>query len=78
MQKDDLLLKLDELFELEPGTLRGGESLESIENWDSIKVLEFMALLDDNFEGIEISPKQIAACKTVDDLLALAGDRVVA
>jgi acyl carrier protein len=78
MQKDDLLLKLDELFELEPGTLNGSEPLESIENWDSIKVLEFMALLDDNFEGIEISPKQIAACKTVGDLVGLAGSRVLA
>ena len=78
MQKDELLLKLDELFELEPGTLTGGEPLETIENWDSIKVLEFMALLDDNFEGIELSPKQIAACKTVGDLVNLAGDRVVA
>ena len=76
MQKDELLLKLDELFELEPGTLSGGEPLEAIENWDSIKILEFMALLDDTFEGIEISPKQIAACKSVGDLVGLAGDRV--
>ena len=66
-----MLTKLDEIFELEPGTLTGAEQLSDIERWDSITVIEFLAMVGENFEDVEISPKQIPGCRTVNDLIAL-------
>jgi acyl carrier protein len=71
MERSELLRQLDELLELEPGTLKGGEALEGLENWNSLAVIGFMALMNDHF-GIIVSPRQISACTTIDQLLALA------
>jgi acyl carrier protein len=78
LNKQEFLHRLDEVFELEPGTLTGDELLADIERWDSVTVLEFLALVDENFEGVEISPKQIPDCRTVNDLIHLVGSRVSA
>jgi acyl carrier protein len=66
-----LLRKLDEIFELEPGTLKGEEQLIDIERWDSITVIEFLAMVGENYDDVEISPKQIPTCRTVNDLIGL-------
>ena len=70
MTKSELLLKLDELMRLRPGTLTGTEELETL-SWDSITIMGFIALLS----GMKkrVSGKDVTSCKTVADLLALAG-----
>jgi acyl carrier protein len=77
MQNAEFLALLDELLELPAGTLKGPEALESFEAWDSLAVLSFIALVDEHY-GVTVAPKQIAACKTVDDLLGLANGSVSA
>ena len=75
MERTELLLSLDELLELEPGTLKGSETLDSLEGWNSLAVISFMALVDERF-GTSLQPRQIAACTTVTDLMGLLGDRI--
>ena len=72
MPRDEFLKKLDELLELAPGTLHGSERLEELERWDSVALMEFIALADSNGSG-SLSPRQLANCNTVDDLLKSAG-----
>jgi len=67
MNTRDFYLKLDELLDLPPGTLRGGEALEDLEDWDSVAVISFIAMADTEY-SVVLPPKEIAACKTVDDL----------
>jgi acyl carrier protein len=74
MDKVAFFAHMDELLELPAGTLRGPEELSSVEEWDSLAVLSFIALLDETY-GVTVAPKQIVACKTMDDLAALAGNR---
>lgn len=74
---DSFLRKLEEIMEVEPGTLKGGEHLQDLEDWDSLKVIEFLAYADEEF-SLTISPKAIAECKTVGDLAALLGPYVAA
>ena len=61
----------DELVELPPGTLKGPEKLEELEQWTSMAMVGFIALAD-TYNGTKVGPKQIAKCLTVDDLLKLA------
>jgi len=77
MKRREFLTLLDELFELPPGTLTGEESLPELGKWDSTAMLGFMALVDEHY-GLTLSPRQFIPCATVNDLLALIGDKMPA
>ncbi len=51
------------------GTLSGDQALAGIENWDSLAVLKFMAVVDKRL-GIALQPDKLIACETVEDLAA--------
>jgi acyl carrier protein len=72
MERSEFFTQLDELLELPAGTLKGPEPLSSLEGWDSLAVMSFIAMLDEH-SGQTVSAKAIVACKTVDDLSRLAG-----
>lgn len=71
MTNKALLLEVDKILGLRPGTLRGSERLEELENWDSTALISFVALAEGQ-NGVQISPVQIVGCSTVGDLLRLA------
>jgi acyl carrier protein len=75
MKKSDFLLLVDELIEKEPATLKGPEVLTELEGWDSVAVMGFIALVDEQFE-FTLSPKRLAECRTVDDLVGLVGNHI--
>lgn len=72
--RQDVLRMLEELLEMNAGTLKGDEILAEI-NWDSLGVVSFMAMADEKF-GIILSAETINRAKVVGDLLALLGDKV--
>ncbi len=73
MTKAEFLLELDAALELEPGTLAPGMDLSDTEAWDSMAALIFMSLADEKLQ-ISLSGDQLAACRTVSDLLDLVGN----
>lgn len=72
MNAREFLLALDETLELDAGTLKGDETLESLDNWDSLAVISFIAMVDEKL-NLVVSGAKLAAAKTVADLLAVAG-----
>jgi acyl carrier protein len=70
MTKQEFLSQMDTLLDLPAGTLTGGESLDDLDNWNSLAMVEYIALADGN--GAKLSPRQIRECETVDDLARLA------
>ncbi|HMH02009.1 MAG TPA: phosphopantetheine-binding protein [Terriglobales bacterium] len=75
MEKKDFLLLLDEIMELELGTLTGEEQLKELENWSSLAVVEFIAIVDEKFE-FTVSPKKLSEAETVNDLIQLLDGKV--
>jgi len=71
MEREEFLKALDEVVELAPGTLHGQEKLEDLENWNSMAMLGYIALAD-TASRVQLVPRQIRDCDTVDDLLRLA------
>jgi acyl carrier protein len=71
MTAQDLLLEVDKILGLRPGTLRGDERLDELENWDSTALISFVAVAEGQ-NGVQISPVQIVGCSSVDDLIRLA------
>lgn len=70
MDRQTFLQHLDELLDLPLGTLKGPERIESLENWNSMAVVGYIAMVDEHF-NYSISPRQFANCNNVNDLLGL-------
>ena len=68
MDTKEKLAALEDIMELDEGTLRAEASLDDIEEWDSLSALSFVVLLGDEFNR-KITGQQIRAFKTVQDLL---------
>jgi acyl carrier protein len=71
MTREEFLKEMDDILGLAPGTLKGNEKLEELENWDSTSMISLVALAETN-NNVEISPEQIITCTTVEDLLRIA------
>lgn len=69
--RSEFLLQLDELLGLRPGTLKGQEKLEELENWDSTALVSLIALAEDNNDA-QIALDDLVECSTVADLLRIA------
>jgi acyl carrier protein len=72
MSRLEFLKSMDVILDLPEGTLTGAEQIDSLEQWNSMAVIAFIALADENNRA-KLSPRQLASCDTVSDLLALAG-----
>lgn len=77
MTKAQYCMLLDEILGMAPGTIKGDEVLADIKGWDSLAIMAFISMLDERFG--EIAPaSKIMSCRTVADLIALAGAKVEA
>lgn len=61
---------LEEMMDLESGSLAPDTELEDLEEWDSIALISFIALIDDEFNKV-VKGSVIKEQKTVADLMAL-------
>ena len=77
MSRSEFLRALEEKLELPQGKLRGDQVLAQVEGWDSMAAVIFIALADEK-AGVTVSGNQIAGAKTVDQLLDVLGDRLLA
>lgn len=75
MSKTDFLALLDELFELDEGTIQGTDALQGIPGWGSLTFVGLIALADEEC-GVTLSPADVLGCKTVDDLIGLMGETI--
>lgn len=70
MTKEQFYTLLDELLEQDPGTIKGDEPFTSLERWDSLAVIGFIALIDEHF-SMSVPAARINACQGVPDLVAI-------
>ena len=75
MNKQEFYRLIDQIIESPSGTIKGDEALCEIPAWDSLSVVAFLAAYDKQF-GSPPSPVALVACRTVADLVALAGDKL--
>ena len=60
---------IEEVLDVEEGSLTAETPLDDVEEWDSIAKLSLIAMLDDEF-GKTLTGKELKALKTVADILA--------
>lgn len=68
MNMQEKLAALEDLMELDEGTLKPGDKLEDIEEWDSLSALSYVVLMGDEFNK-KVSGQQIRGFETVQDIL---------
>ncbi len=72
MDAPQFLAELDELFELDPGTVTPANVIQDIPGWSSLTFMGLIALIDEEC-GLTLSPDTILSCETVADLLKEVG-----
>lgn len=70
METKQKIAMLEEMLELDEGTLSEVTSLDTVEVWDSMSKLSLIVLLDDEF-NVKVNSEQIKALKTIQDILNL-------
>ncbi|AUS29375.1 acyl carrier protein [Paenibacillus sp. P2(2022)] len=68
MELQTKLNLLEDMLELEDGSLEVTASLDSIEAWDSVAAISLIALVDEHFEK-RLTGAMIKEFKTVQDII---------
>lgn len=72
MTQEEKISMLEEMLELENGTLSPEMELSSIEEYDSMAKLSLIVLMDDEFDK-KLTGEQIREFKTAKDILDFMG-----
>jgi acyl carrier protein len=75
MKRAVFLNKLEEIMEAPEGSLKGDEQLADLPRWDSMTVVQFIALVDEEF-GTQVSASELLEAKAVPHLVRLLGDKI--
>ena len=67
MEKE-LIMQLEDILELDKGSLSPVDVFRDFDNWDSMANLSVIAMLDDSF-GVNIETERFRTLKTVGDLI---------
>lgn len=68
MTNQEKIALLEEMMELEEGTINEGIVLEDIEEWDSMAALSLIVVMDENFNK-KLTGAQIKGFNTIQDIL---------
>ncbi len=70
MTDKTFLADMEELLELDAGSLGMEQTLVSSGKWDSLNFVAFLAMAHSKY-GVRAAPAEVRACKTFADLLKL-------
>lgn len=69
MELKEKMALIEEVLDVEEGSLSPETLLSDVDEWDSIAALSLIVMLDENFEKT-VSGAEIKAMETVKDILA--------
>ena len=70
MTQEDFLVEVEKLLRAPRGTLKQTDRLKDFPNWDSLTMIEFIALVDDIFR-MDIVAEEVRRAERVGDLIAM-------
>jgi acyl carrier protein len=73
--RQEFIAELEVLMEMDPGTLCVTMPLQELAQWDSMAAIGFIAVADAKL-GAAVKPQKLFECRTVEDLLALVGEKL--
>lgn len=73
MTNEEKIALLEDMLDLDGGTLKSETELSDIEEYDSMAKLSLIVMFDDEF-GKKLTGEEIRTFKTVGDILASMGE----
>ena len=70
MDEKTFLTDMEELLEVDAGSLNLGVELISLSQWDSLAFVSFLAMADSKY-NTKVAPAELRQCKTISDLMKL-------
>ena len=77
MTRAEFYANLDDILELPIGTITGDEQLATLQTWDSLAVVSYIAMCNGLF-GVILPGERVKATKSVADLVALVAPHLTA
>lgn len=74
MTQGEFLAQVDDVLDVESGTVQLDDDLES-HGWSSLSRVSFIAMVDEQFD-MEVSGRDLAQCKKVKDLLQFVNGKL--
>lgn len=68
--ENDLFSHLEQILEMNPGTLQINQNVRELKTWDSLKLLEVIAFADSELH-VELDAESLSKCGTVGDIVSL-------
>ena len=75
MPSRDFLAEIEQIVEVPSGTLAMDSPLDSLDGWDSMAMLDFIAMADARLDAT-VSVALLSKCKTIADLAGLFPGKV--
>ena len=66
----DFMRSFEDLKELPSESLDDNTEFRNLPKWDSLKMVELLAMLDEDF-GVNVEVSKLQVCKTVSDVFSL-------
>jgi len=73
--KQEFLRELADVLNEDPADVTDGKEVNALDGWDSAGLLGVIAMLDSELD-LQVDVDRLRGCKTVGDLVALAGDKL--
>jgi len=67
MDMKEFCQRIESILEMDPGTIKPETRLDSLDAWDSVAVISFIAMADQDYQ-VTVPPKSISECQTIADL----------
>ncbi len=68
MTREEKILEIADILEMETDEFTPDSNLEDLETWDSVAILSFIALMNDKFNKFP-NASEINQLKTIEDLI---------
>ena len=70
MEAKEFIAEIENLLEVDPGSLTLETQIQTHEKWDSLAFVSFLAIADSTY-GVKVAPEDLRKAATVADLMKL-------
>ena len=74
MNEPEFIATMEELLETDPGSIGLATQLCSLQQWDSLAFVSFLAMADSKY-AVRVTPTELRQCKSIADLMKLIEKR---
>ena len=72
MTREEFIVEIEDIISADEGTLSIESKLGELEDWDSLAIISFIAMVDKKLSK-KVDVASIKGCQTIEDLMNIVG-----